>query len=432
MFEGYFSMGGVEILNQHRVSSLLSDSGCDPHWIRCAPCPGLNDATGDNLADPTDAPWWDEDDEATHRFYGVYPISIEGLSDSTREAAMVEGILDGGVVSGYRRAIRQVRVRGLLIAEGEDALEAGMSWLDNALEPNSCSGHGAGCGEVDACWFVECPPEWPEYDNGFLIPEEDYEALVDPLWRRMHGVVTISGPLVEQEFKRQNSEWRARIVEFTIAATTPYVYGVQVALPLGGPQAPSVVADSPVNLIPYPSAEIGHGNTIVVATNWATNPSVETDATGWTAGSNGPNGATGARSTALAADGVASYLVTLNATNSGSSGSIFAYHEVDISSVPADSRLSFSIWAAGFVTSGSAIIESMVAEAVWRDASSDLSVATIGSTTNDFGGVAFSAKSLDIPSGAVAVRVRVTLNLTSWTSGDIVQLFTDACAVTTP
>lgn len=83
---------------------------------------------------------------------------MEGLNDSTRTAAVTESITDGGVVGQVRHATRQVRVRALLSALGEDALESGLSWLKAALDPDYCGTHGNSCGGADSCFFTACPP----------------------------------------------------------------------------------------------------------------------------------------------------------------------------------------------------------------------------------------------------------------------------------
>jgi hypothetical protein len=117
---------------------------------------GDDQYTYDNIST---APWFDGEDETTHRFLGVHALAIEGLPDSTREANTAESMLDGGVVGRVRRKTRRMRVRAVLTAQGEDALEAGFNWLSAALTPGSCGTHGDGCGSADAQFFVACPPE---------------------------------------------------------------------------------------------------------------------------------------------------------------------------------------------------------------------------------------------------------------------------------
>lgn len=154
-------LGGNEIVNSARTSGYMSSGDCPVNWIICPPCDGIADANGDapyTMDGITDAPWYDVENEPSHRFLGVHALSIEGLNDSTRTATIAEGVTDGGVIGGVRHAVRQVRVRALLSGLGEDALESGLSWLKAALDPDSCGTHGNSCGAADSCFYVACPP----------------------------------------------------------------------------------------------------------------------------------------------------------------------------------------------------------------------------------------------------------------------------------
>jgi len=162
MYEGYLEFGGGEVLNSARALAYSQTAPCPVTWLQCPPCDGIRDVLGD---DPYTyetielAPWYDAEDEVTHRFLGAHAISVEGIPDSTREASVAENMLDGGVVGRVRHATRRMRYRALLTAQGEDALEAGFSWLSSALTPGSCGSHGDGCGAADARFFTACPPE---------------------------------------------------------------------------------------------------------------------------------------------------------------------------------------------------------------------------------------------------------------------------------
>lgn len=162
MYEGYLQMGCGEILNASRAYWYSHTADCPVEWLKLTYCDNLADALNGQVPyhvdDIATAPWYDERDPATARFYGAYPISITGLTDSTRTATITEGILDGGMVGGYRNAVRKVDVRAILLARGQDALESGLSWLDAALRPDECGIHGETCGESDLEFFNSCPP----------------------------------------------------------------------------------------------------------------------------------------------------------------------------------------------------------------------------------------------------------------------------------
>jgi hypothetical protein len=166
IFDGFLTFGGNEIVNSARSIGYTQTSDCGAGWLVGPNCPGLLDAINENVpytyANIADAPWYDVEDEVSHRFLGVHGIIIEGITDSTRTAQVAEGITDGGVVGQPRFATRRVRVEVMLTAQGQDALEYGLAWLNAALIPRNCSVHGASCGSADVSFFTACPPDSSE------------------------------------------------------------------------------------------------------------------------------------------------------------------------------------------------------------------------------------------------------------------------------
>jgi hypothetical protein len=160
VFTGYLTLGCNEILSRARAYGYSHTADCPVHWLKLPECGDIASALAERAYDYdniSDAPWYDEEDEPTHRFFGAYPTRIDQITDSTRTATLTEGILDGGTINGVRHAIRTIRCTAVLTAQGEDALEAGFSWLDAALRPDECGIHGASCGEADATFFAACP-----------------------------------------------------------------------------------------------------------------------------------------------------------------------------------------------------------------------------------------------------------------------------------
>jgi hypothetical protein len=162
MWAGYFTVGGNEVGNSARAMGYTTTSDCPITWLRDVECGGLGEVLGDGAYvydSINQAPWYDPDNsDLTSRFLGLYVVSMEGISDSTRSANVTEKIIDGAQVSGYRHTSREVRIRAMLSAKGNDALEAGMTWLRNVLEPDACGVHGTDCGASDFQFFVDCPP----------------------------------------------------------------------------------------------------------------------------------------------------------------------------------------------------------------------------------------------------------------------------------
>ena len=640
MWSGYFTLGGNEIGNSARALGYARTSDCPITWLRDRDCGGVLEALGD---DPyiydriIEAPWYDPDaSDLTSRFLGLYVVSMEGISDSTRSAEVTEKIIDGAQVSGYRHRSREVRVRAMLSAKGMDALEAGMTWLRNVLEPNACGVHGADCGAADLQFFVDCPPvrgfvsslgapvetrrnylvnpnfelnalgftaengatltrwttspisgtasgrllgpngdiyalvpatageSWtfsfdyksdgtltgtPHYyltqiggtvpapvaqalpltqvapgrfstppytigtggtnvgvivvppltgalilDNMLLeksstvgtyfdgenpdtatdvyswtgtahasqstlttrptvqVPETDaqYRARVEAHMRFLHTVTCVSGPLVQSEFHSSDEIHFGYLVEFTMLAAVPFVFGLprEITVP---PSTPTVVADAAFNLVPYPSAELASG-TVLVATNYSPNPSVEVNSTDWVATNEIVSGTspaaffTSARVTGeLAASGSSSFRVRILGNNgttvvTNARSYMWATQAVTLP-VGTGTRVSFSVWAALVEYAGASggVPQGIHVEVQWRATTTVLSTVTIGATTNaaEFSGKAFSLKSQLKPPTANNALVRVRFDVT-WSSSATpannseMRGYVDALAVTVP
>jgi hypothetical protein len=391
-----------------------------------------------------DAPWYDQQkSDLTSRFYGAWIVSVTGVDDSTRTATVTEAILDGGVVGLVRHAAREMVVTALLPAEGQDALEYGLSWLDAALAADGCSSHGSACGAVDMTFLGACPD--PETPDGIVLA-------ADAQTRHLHNVTVTSGPLIIQRLHSNDGKHFAYIVEWTMVAGTPFVFGQTTEIEVQ-PSIPLVIQDVPYNLVPYPSAELP-GSTVVVATNYSTNPSVEVNATNWSAWGAVDSGTspaafiTGARSTDLhAGTGVASFRTRLLGNN-GSTVVTNAVSFIGATNVmnltPATGqRYSFTIWGALFIIAGASgsQLQELAAMVEWKSGTNGsgttLRADTIGSTTTEYNGKVFSAKSIIPPAGTLSInfyvrgKVRWSSSATAANNSDI-QMFADTVAVTTP
>lgn len=184
MFNGFLSVGGNEVVNSERTYGYANSTDCPVQWLDDPECGQVADAEGDEaylFGNIDDAPWYDSDiSDLSSRFLGLYGVDIAGLSDSTRSAVVTQRNGDGAVVSGYRHGPREVRVRGWMTAMGTDALEYGMTWLRNVLEPSACGQHGSVCGESDAAFFVDCPPARTSIDYYTTWGETRRNLFPDP------------------------------------------------------------------------------------------------------------------------------------------------------------------------------------------------------------------------------------------------------------
>lgn len=165
MYEGYLSHAGTEIMNAMRTKAYIDNQM--PQFpledVASVRAEDLRLALGDGeyespLVDG--APWLDESDPSSQKFYGLYPISIDGDGDSTRTVEITESLLDGGVAGRGRHGTRELRVRALMIGETKMALESGMTWLRNALE-GGCGSDG-GCNGDPLCFFADAPSLCPD------------------------------------------------------------------------------------------------------------------------------------------------------------------------------------------------------------------------------------------------------------------------------
>ncbi len=196
-FDGYLNFGGIEIINAARTTAYLRNLlptfpnaritdiydtlptalGDEPYrtpllddapWIESSPQPTDLGVLADDFVNPT------------HGFYGLYPLGISGIGDSTMTAKITQSILDGGYPGQERDTTRSIRVRGYLVGENMLSVEAGLTWLRNALRRNGCQTHGDQCGYSDLSFFL-APPDLcvPTYTNGIANGTSD--ELAGPL-----------------------------------------------------------------------------------------------------------------------------------------------------------------------------------------------------------------------------------------------------------
>lgn len=136
VWDGYLEFGGVPIINGEATEAYLANLApgmplrprFQTEQIHLA---NEEEAYRSPLLD--EQPWANPNDPATHGFYGLYPLAIEGLDGSTLTAAITEYLSDGGSVGLQRNTTRSVRVSGLLVGQNMLSAQAGLSWLSAAL-----------------------------------------------------------------------------------------------------------------------------------------------------------------------------------------------------------------------------------------------------------------------------------------------------------
>lgn len=436
-YEGFLRIGGVEVVNTERARGYTTTTDCPERWISSdVECVSLADALGDvryDFADIDKAPWYDASlADMSSRFYGVVGLEISGPTNSTRSASLTEGVNDGGVIGRTRKGMRGLRVRVTIMARGRDALDYGSQWLSSVFD-GTCSQHGDACSTTDAEFLADCPPPrgTVPVEGGGERPraDEEYAELVNPLRRFVHDIAVTSGPIDVEEFEPSNGFY-GKTIEFTISSERAWVYGITKPLVLT-PTLPSIVQDTPYNLIPSPSAELASG-TITVATNLATNPSLETDGTDWFGGV-GPGAITapmiahGRVVNELSASGVGSYRTVFTATEASASAGEFTV--LYLLRAP-KGRCSIGLWAAEVLMAGAPVRQDIRIEASWMNGDTLLRTDLLGDVPVN-GGFA-SRSGIVPPAGANFLFIRARARLTSWNAGTIVRLYADALSVTVP
>ena len=421
-YGGYATFGGTEIINNERIRTLASSSGAS--WFKGIRYPALAEALGEipndsgadyNFTDLEKAPWYDPDRPAlAAKFFGVYGMEIEGVSDSTRSVSLTENAGDGGVIGNPRRGSRSVRVTAFLLAEGTEALTYGRAWLSTVLDLSDC-GQGADCDRAEVKFYN-------------AVPSTPTEATDLALFLKYAAVT--SGPFTVDQFESKG--FYGVKVEWEWTSEKAHVYGPNRVVELTTSEAFGLIQDAPINFIPYPSAELEEDDSgyalPLIATNVAENSSLESNDTGWTG-----------FATTVTGDSPASYLST-GRTEDGSAIGTWAYKAAiegnestavngtallgvycaksEFPLAPADSYIECAMWATAVVMAGTfGTIDSFSVYGRWWT-SGDVQVGSDFTLTESPRAVAtyVSAKTA-IPATATKISLHAVADVT-WKSGN--------------
>jgi hypothetical protein len=219
-WDGYFEYAGTEIINVARAERYARDT----QWFR----PSFeNDSLavllGDTYNSPMqdDAPWTDPANLDSYSFFGVYPLEITGVDDSTRTSTPVESTLDGGIAGRIRHQTKTVVFNVALMAASEAGVQYGYDWLKQALLGGACSVRGSNiCAGSDLCFLSSSPVVDPYY------PIEHIEDCLTPYLRGLRRVVFNSGPTItaKRDMSDGGAVWTAT---FTCVAGDPWVFGAE-------------------------------------------------------------------------------------------------------------------------------------------------------------------------------------------------------------
>lgn len=133
------------------------------------------------------APWYHVSNPATGDFLGAIVTDMQGAMDRPTSAKVLEGLQDGGWISGLREGPREVRVKMTLMATSEAGLNAGQAWIAGSVAEK----------DRDLCtsgavmrFGVACPGEGSRWGM------EQGSALQQITDRQLVGCYVIDGPKV--------------------------------------------------------------------------------------------------------------------------------------------------------------------------------------------------------------------------------------------
>jgi len=118
VFNGYAFFAGNEIFNSARTRAYVSNIRPNFGLISRHADQDLRVILGDEEYDTPamdGAPWYDASRPHSADFWGMYPLTVSGVEDGTREVQSTELIDDGSVSTLARHASKEFRVTGLLV-----------------------------------------------------------------------------------------------------------------------------------------------------------------------------------------------------------------------------------------------------------------------------------------------------------------------------
>lgn len=215
MFQGYLSVAGREIINSERTAAYVRRFLPTLNLNECEKCSDVHNALSQSryLHPRYDtAPWYRLNDPDTENFYGLYPLAVQGVEDSTSQTLVTQFTTDGGFQSMVRHGTKEVRVRGVLIGKNRDGVGAGLRWLHTILNAVPC-GWGQECYGREITYFTNCPGA-PTSAAG--------RAKIAKYRRTLYRVEVLDGARVIQE--QTLSSGALMEVEFTFSVGVPWAF----------------------------------------------------------------------------------------------------------------------------------------------------------------------------------------------------------------
>jgi hypothetical protein len=229
---GYFVYNGCEIVNTSRTEAYARHAGLGffkPVYNNDA----LPLILGDTYASPLqdDAPWTDPDHVESYDFYGIYPLDVTGIEDSTASVTITESTSHGGWATPPRRATRAIVFSAVLVGQSDCAVEYGMRWLRAALSGGACiQGQRVRMSDCGGhpLEFLACEPKVDlNYSQGLATVQRE---LIDGLAPGAPGITPVDGLGPTRPGDTQVDGGTPDVLEVS-SIVTPPVFDLTTCLP---------------------------------------------------------------------------------------------------------------------------------------------------------------------------------------------------------
>lgn len=215
MYDGYLVFNETELINKGRTAAYLRanfpflDIKCTADYMHL----GLAESAYVSPA-ADGAPWYRSAVPDTGEFYGLFPMTVEGDQDSTREVTVTELANDGAIQSLPRHGSKEIRVRATAFAKTQRGMNAGLAWLRAALDDQPCGPADWNCSGRELRFLTADPGS-----SNATTARANYMK-----YRRlMLRVEPLEGPRLVSMRRTPRGVWMAE-VEFILTAGIPWQY----------------------------------------------------------------------------------------------------------------------------------------------------------------------------------------------------------------
>lgn len=212
MFSGYLTFAGTELANVARTQAYVDNFLPSFGLTECYGAENLQCVLGEGAyRSPAldEAPWFSPSRPASAKFFGFYPLSVEGIDSSTLSSEITELTGDGAVHSRARASSREIRMTGLLIGEDDEGVDAGFAWLKGLLAGSNCQ---EGNCDGDTLCYLAYLPKCCDYSEFPEAPVDDPEYVNDVggwnIYRKGDVVATANGVDISMPCGNDGGQYR--------------------------------------------------------------------------------------------------------------------------------------------------------------------------------------------------------------------------------